>query len=128
MRYWPLKTATPRVRNQAIKKTIIITGFSLGIGKAIALYLAKQGFDLALRYRTKKDQAETVISEIEQLGLSARLLQFDIADRLQCAEQINQDIEIYGAYDGVACNVGITADIAFPADRSRMGQRDSHQS
>ncbi len=98
-----------------MKKTILVTGSSRGIGKAIALYLAKQGFDLVLHCRSQKAQAENVIIEIEQLGQSARLLQFDIADRAQCAEQLNQDIEMYGAYYGLVCNAGITADNAFPA-------------
>ena len=98
-----------------MKKTILVTGSSRGIGKAIALYLAKQGFDLVLHCRSQKTQAENVIAEIEQLGQSARLLQFDIADRMQCSEQINQDIDSYGAYYGVVCNAGITADNAFPA-------------
>ena len=98
-----------------MKKTIRVTGSSRGIGKAIALYLAKQGFDLVLHCRNRKAQAEDVIAEIELLGQSARLLRFDIADRTQCAEQINQDIASYGAYYGVVCNAGITADNAFPA-------------
>ncbi|UOA10586.1 3-oxoacyl-ACP reductase FabG [Methylobacter sp. S3L5C] len=98
-----------------MKKTILVTGSSRGIGKAIALYLAKQGFDLVIHYRSQQAQAENVIAEIEQLGQSARLLPFDIANRSQCAEQINQDIDIYGAYYGVVCNAGITADNAFPA-------------
>jgi 3-oxoacyl-[acyl-carrier protein] reductase len=98
-----------------MKKTILVTGSSRGIGKAIALYLAKQGFDLVLHCRNQKAQTEEVIAEIEQLGPSARLLQFDIANRTQCSEQINQDIELYGAYYGVVCNAGITADNAFPA-------------
>lgn len=97
-----------------MKKSILVTGSSRGIGKAIALYLAKQGFDLVLHCRSRKAQAEDVIAEIEQLGQSARLLQFDIANRAQCAEQINQDIDVYGAYYGVVCNAGITADNAFP--------------
>jgi 3-oxoacyl-[acyl-carrier protein] reductase len=98
-----------------MKKTILVTGSSRGIGKAIALYLARQGYDLVLHCRSQKAQAEAVIAEIEQLGPSARLLQFDIANRTQCSEQINQDIELYGAYYGVVCNAGITADNAFPA-------------
>jgi len=98
-----------------MKKTILVTGSSRGIGKAIALYLAKQGFDLVLHCRSRKAQTEDVIAEVEQLGQSARLLQFDIANRAQCAEQLNQDIDIYGAYYGVVCNAGITADNAFPA-------------
>jgi 3-oxoacyl-[acyl-carrier protein] reductase len=98
-----------------MNKTILVTGSSRGIGKAIALYLAKQGYDLVLHCRSQKTQAEAVIAEIQQLGQSARLLQFDVADRTECAEQITQDIETHGAYYGVVCNAGITADNAFPA-------------
>ncbi len=98
-----------------MKKTILVTGSSRGIGKAIALYLAKQGFDLVLHCRSQIAQAEEVIAEIEQLGQSARLLQFDIANREQCAEQLTQDMENHGAYYGVVCNAGITADNAFPS-------------
>lgn len=98
-----------------MNKTILVTGSSRGIGKAIALYLAKQGFDLVVHCRSQRAQAEEVTAEIRQLGQSARILQFDIADRAQCSEQINQDIESHGAYYGVVCNAGITADNAFPS-------------
>lgn len=98
-----------------MKKTILVTGSSRGIGKAIALYLAEQGFDLVLHCRSQIAQAEAVIVEIEQLGQSARLLQFDIADREQCAAQLTQDMDTHGAYYGVVCNAGITADNAFPS-------------
>jgi 3-oxoacyl-[acyl-carrier protein] reductase len=96
-------------------KTILVTGSSRGIGKAIALYLAQQGYDLVLHCRSQKAQAEAVAAEIEQLGQSARILQFDIADRDQCTGIISQDIGSHGAYYGVVCNAGITADNAFPA-------------
>ena len=98
-----------------MKKTILVTGSSRGIGKAIALYLAKKGFNLVLHCRNQIAQAEAVVAEIETLDQSARLLQFDITDRAQCAEQISQDIEVHGAYYGVVCNAGITADNAFPS-------------
>lgn len=98
-----------------MNNTILVTGSSRGIGKAIALYLAKKGFNLVLHCRTRKTQAEEVIAEIEQLGQTARLLLFDIADRAQCAEQITQDINGNGAYYGVVCNAGISADNAFPS-------------
>ena len=98
-----------------MKKTILVTGSSRGIGKAIALYLAKKGFDLVLHCRNQIAQTEDVIAKIETLGQSARLLQFDITDRAQCAEQITQDIEAHGAYYGVVCNAGVTADNAFPS-------------
>jgi len=98
-----------------MKKTILVTGSSRGIGKAIALYLAKKGFNLVLHCRNQIAQAEAVVAEIETLDQSARLLQFDITDRAQCAEQITQDIEAHGAYYGVVCNAGVTADNAFPS-------------
>jgi 3-oxoacyl-[acyl-carrier protein] reductase len=98
-----------------MKKTVLVTGSSRGIGKAIALYLAKQGFDLVVHCRSQLTQAEEVVAEIKQLGQQARILQFDIADRAQCNEQINQDIECHGAYYGVVCNAGITSDNAFPS-------------
>ena len=98
-----------------MNRTVLVTGSSRGIGKAIALYLAKQGFDLVIHCRSQRLQAEEVKVEIEQLGRLARILQFDIADRAQCSEQINQDIESHGVYYGVVCNAGITADNAFPS-------------
>jgi 3-oxoacyl-[acyl-carrier protein] reductase len=98
-----------------MNKTILVTGSSRGIGKAIALYLAKKGFNLVLHCRNQIVLAENVITKIETLGQSARLLQFDITDRAQCAEQITQDMEAHGAYYGVVCNAGITADNAFPS-------------
>jgi 3-oxoacyl-[acyl-carrier protein] reductase len=98
-----------------MNKTVLVTGSSRGIGKAIALYLAKQGYDLVIHCRSQRDQAEAVKVEVEQLGRQARILQFDIADREQCSELINQDIEAHGAYYGVVCNAGIAADNAFPS-------------
>jgi 3-oxoacyl-[acyl-carrier protein] reductase len=98
-----------------MNKTVLVTGSSRGIGKAIALYLAKQGYDLVIHCRSQRAQAEAVKAEIEQLGRQARILQFDIADREQCSELINQDIEDHGAYYGVVCNAGIAADNAFPS-------------
>ncbi len=104
-----------KTNKQTLPKSVLVTGSSRGIGKAIALYLAEQGFDPVIHFRSQRAQAEQVAAEIEQMGQTARILQFDIADRAQCAEQINRDIETHGAYYGVVCNAGITADNAFPS-------------
>jgi 3-oxoacyl-[acyl-carrier protein] reductase len=98
-----------------MNKTVLVTGSSRGIGKAIALYLAARGYDLVLHCRSRRDQAEQVGGEIEKLGRSARILQFDIGDRMQCAQQLTEDIDTNGAYYGVVCNAGIAADNAFPS-------------
>jgi len=98
-----------------MSETVLVTGSSRGIGKAIALYLGKKGFDVVVHCRSKRVEAEQTATEINALGQQARILQFDLADRQQCAEQLNQDIEQHGAYYAVVCNAGMTADNAFPA-------------
>lgn len=98
-----------------MNKNILVTGSSRGIGKAIAIYLAKQGYDLTIHCRSRRDEADKVAEEISAIGSAVRVLQFDIANRQQCAEVLLNDIEEYGCYYGVVCNAGISADNAFPA-------------
>ena len=96
-------------------KTILVTGSSRGIGKAIALRLARDGFDIALHCHSQRASADDVAQQVRELGRAARVLQFDIADRQQCATILLQDIEQHGCYYGVVCNAGIARDNAFPA-------------
>ncbi|MBQ1837363.1 MAG: 3-oxoacyl-ACP reductase FabG [Neisseriaceae bacterium] len=98
-----------------MNKTILITGSSRGIGKAIALALAEDGFDIVLHCRNRIDDAKKVAEEIKVMGRNVRILQFDVANREQVKQILTQDIEKYGAYYGVVLNAGITRDNAFPA-------------
>lgn len=98
-----------------MSETILVTGSSRGIGRAIALRLARSGYDLVVHCRSRRDEAEAVREEIHALGRKARILQFDIADRAACRAQLEADIEQHGAYYGVVCNAGLTRDGAFPA-------------
>lgn len=95
--------------------TILVTGSSRGIGRAIALRAAADGFDVVVHCRSRRDEAETVVAEIKTLGRQARVLQFDVVDRAACAQALAEDIAASGAYYGVVCNAGIHADAAFPA-------------
>lgn len=96
-------------------KRILVTGSSRGIGKAIALRLANDGFDIAVHCRSGVAEAEQTCEEISALGRHASLLQFDVCDRELAKQQIEADIAEHGAYYGVICNAGITNDMAFPA-------------
>lgn len=96
-------------------KTVLVTGSSRGIGRAIALDLAAAGYPLVLHCRSGLDQAEAVRRDIEAGGGTARILQFDIADRASAGAAIVADMEEHGAYYGVVCNAGLARDNAFPA-------------
>ncbi len=96
-------------------ETILVTGSSRGIGRAIATRLAHAGYDLVLHCRSRRDEAEQVRASIQELGRNARVLQFDIANRAACAAALEADVEAHGAYYGVVCNAGLTRDGAFPA-------------
>lgn len=92
-----------------------MTGSSRGIGRAIALALAAQGYELVLHCRAQREQAEAVAQTIAVGGGSVRILQFDVADRAQTKAILEADVEAHGAYYGVVCNAGIARDNAFPA-------------
>ncbi|MCP1338210.1 3-oxoacyl-ACP reductase FabG [Idiomarina sp. M1R2S28] len=94
---------------------VLVTGSGKGIGRAIALQLAKDGFDLAIHCRSDKASAEQVVDEVKSLGQQASLLVFDVSDREAARNAIEQDIADNGAYYGAVCNAGITRDGAFPS-------------
>ena len=95
--------------------TVLVTGSSRGIGRAIALRLARDGHDVVVHCRTRLADAEQVAAEVRALGRAARCLAFDVADRGACRDLLEADIAAYGAYYGVVCNAGLTHDAAFPA-------------
>ncbi|WP_353147719.1 3-oxoacyl-ACP reductase FabG [Pollutimonas bauzanensis] len=95
--------------------TILVTGSSRGIGRAISLALADAGHDIVLHCRNRLEQALAVQLEIQEKGRDARVLSFDISDRDACSRVLNADVEAHGAYYGVVLNAGLSRDGAFPA-------------
>ncbi len=99
----------------SINHTVLVTGSSRGIGKAIALRLARDGYDIVVHCRSAREQADEVARAVEALGRQARVLQFDIGDREASAAALEADIAAHGCYYGVVCNAGVARDNAFPA-------------
>ena len=98
-----------------MNKSVLITGSSRGIGKAIALRLAREGYDIIVHCRSRREEADSVAQAIRALGRQARILQFDISEREATAKALMADIEEHGCYYGVVCNAGIIRDQVFPA-------------
>lgn len=96
-------------------RSILVTGASKGIGRAIALRLAQDGFAIVAHYGRDVSGAEATRTAILETGGAARLLTFDLTDRAACREVLERDMEANGPYWGIVLNAGIARDAAFPA-------------
>ncbi|RKH72175.1 3-oxoacyl-ACP reductase FabG [Corallococcus interemptor] len=96
-------------------KTVLVTGSSRGIGRAIALRLARDGYDVVVHCKSKREEAEAVAAQVREAGRESRVLQFDVSDRAATQAALLADVEAHGCYYGVVCNAGIARDNAFPA-------------
>jgi 3-oxoacyl-[acyl-carrier protein] reductase len=92
-------------------RRVLVTGSSRGIGRAVALRLAADGFAVTVHCRDKRAEAD---ASAAQAG-GATVLQFDVRDRAAARAALETDIAAHGAYYGVVCNAGITRDNTFAA-------------
>ncbi|MEH5096520.1 3-ketoacyl-ACP reductase FabG2 [Atlantibacter hermannii] len=98
-----------------MSRSVLVTGASKGIGRAIAVKLAADGFTVGVHYHRDEAGAQETLAQVIAAGGQGRLLCFDVGKREQCRTVIEQDIEANGAWYGVVSNAGIARDGAFPA-------------
>jgi 3-oxoacyl-[acyl-carrier protein] reductase len=92
-------------------RTALVTGASRGIGRAVALALAREGATVAVNYRSGKDQADEVVAQIRDAGSNATAIQGDVADYSQAREIVRQTIEQLGGLHILINNAGIAKDL-----------------
>ena len=96
-------------------KTVLVTGSSGAIGRAIAVECAKNGYNVICHYNSSQKKAEETLNLIKENGGQGELIQFDIADRADCKTKLVSLTEKYGPLWGIICNAGISSDNTFAA-------------
>lgn len=91
-------------------KVALVTGASRGIGRAIAIALAKQGASIIVNYSGNKARAEETAADIRAAGAEALVWQSDISDEKSVQEMVKQSVDHFGHLDIVVNNAGITRD------------------
>jgi 3-oxoacyl-[acyl-carrier protein] reductase len=91
-------------------KAALVTGGSRGIGRSIALRLARQGADVAFSYRGNADAAKATAAEIESIGTKAAAIQGDVKDPASAEAVVKSTLEAFGKVDILVNNAGITRD------------------
>ena len=96
------------------KQVAVITGGGTGIGRASALALAKDGFDVVVNYSKSADEANVTVADLEKLGISAIAVQGDVSQREQAENLIAQTLDKLGRVDVLVNSAGMTRFVPYP--------------
>lgn len=93
-----------------MSKVALITGATRGIGKQIAITLAKEGYDIAMNYRTENDDLKNTKEEVEKNNVKCLAVKGDVAVFEDCEKFVEDVIKEFGSIDVLVNNAGITRD------------------
>lgn len=96
-------------------KKVLVTGASGGIGRAIAVAAAKEGYYVICHYNGSQAKAEETLNQIKAAGGQGELIQFDVSNREDCKTKLDALTEKHGVLWGIVNNAGITRDNTFAA-------------
>jgi acetoacetyl-CoA reductase len=91
-------------------KVALVTGASRGIGRAIALQLAREGARVALNYRSGEAEAHSLASEIARFGGQCLIMRADVSDANQARDLVQKVLQDWGRLDILVNNAGVTRD------------------
>ena len=95
------------------EKTVLVTGGSRGIGRAVAVAMAEAGADVAVNFQSRLDEANQVCAELRRMGVRSRLYQADVSREEQARELVDKVVDDFGRIDVLVNNAGITRDKSF---------------
>jgi len=98
------------VAEEAVTRSAIVTGAVRGIGRATALRLARDGYQVVVNYRGGESEAKAVVDEIVAAGGTAIAIQADVTDADAVGRLIEETINQFGRLDVLVNNAGITRD------------------
>ena len=96
-----------------MRKSVIITGASRGIGKATALTFARNGYDILLCYQSREDEAKATAEEAKAFGVRAVPFQMDVSSVSDCRRTAAKALMEFGQIDALVCNAGIALPALF---------------
>ena len=94
------------------KPVALVTGASTGIGRSVAIALAKNGYDVAVNYSRSEDQAKTTARQVENAGAKALLCRCDVSDDAGVRAMLAAVEKEFGRLDVLINNAGTTVDVA----------------
>jgi 3-oxoacyl-[acyl-carrier protein] reductase len=98
-----------------VTRRVLVTGGSRGIGRAVSMRLAADGFHVVINFVSRAAAAEETAAAIRATGGEADLLRFDVADRAETRAALAAEMERAGPFYGVVLNAGVRADAPFPS-------------
>ena len=104
-------------------KLILVTGAGTGIGRGVALELARQGADVAISYHSSAKGALEAVEKIEGMGRRSIALQADLGEVSECCRVVDQAVEFLGGLDGLFNNAGTTLTMDFQDVTQEMFDR-----
>ncbi len=95
----------------AERKVAVVTGGSRGIGRGIALRLAKGGFDVVVNYARSRDAADEVVKQVEEMGQKGLAVQADVSSRDDRERFVDTILESFGRIDVLVNNAGVAPEV-----------------
>lgn len=92
-----------------MKKTVIITGGTTGIGKATAFAFAKKGYNVVITSRNEK-RGEQTLTEMKEMGADVAFMKLDVNNEQECIQLIEKVVEKFGKLDTLVNNAGISGE------------------